>query len=80
MKQSLTLILANNGLSAKTRIGLVRNTDSFFKDDTVETRKINLTPSLLRNDSSSSTLTPVSSDQKEVCVVLSSAIYHIDAP
>ena len=35
----------------KSRKGTVRNTDSFFKDDTVETRKINLTPSLLRDDS-----------------------------
>lgn len=38
----------------KTRNGVVRNTDSFFKDDNVETRKITLTPNLLRDDSSAS--------------------------
>ena len=37
-------------IAAKSRKGTVRNTDSFFKDDNVETRKINLTPSLLRDD------------------------------
>src|ERR1700712_59335 len=30
--------------SSKSRNGTVRNTDSFFKDDSVETRKITLTP------------------------------------
>ena len=44
---------AEDGTAAKSRKGTVRNTDSFFKDDGVETRKINLTPSLLRDDSSS---------------------------
>lgn len=38
-----------------TKNGNVRNTDSFFKDDSVETRKITLTPNLLRDDSSGST-------------------------
>ena len=32
----------------------MRNTDSFFKDDTVETKKISLTPNLLREDSNGS--------------------------
>jgi hypothetical protein len=36
--------------SGRSRNGTVRNTDSFFKDDTVETRKITLTPNLLRDD------------------------------
>ncbi|KAI9794104.1 MAG: hypothetical protein M1833_000469 [Piccolia ochrophora] len=40
--------------SHKSRNGTVRNTDSFFKDDSVETRKITLTPNLLRDDSSPS--------------------------
>ncbi|KAH6658168.1 hypothetical protein BKA67DRAFT_207582 [Truncatella angustata] len=35
-----------------TRNGTVRNTDSFFKDETVETKKITLTPNLLRDDDS----------------------------
>jgi hypothetical protein len=34
-----------------SRRGNVRNTDSFFKDDSVETKKISLTPRLLRGDS-----------------------------
>jgi hypothetical protein len=38
-----------------TKNGTLRNTDSFFKDDTAETRKITLTPNLLRDDSSTST-------------------------
>lgn len=42
----------------------MRNTDSFFKDDGVETRKINLTPSLLRDDSNGSVLK--SSEAKDV--------------
>jgi hypothetical protein len=33
-----------------TKNGTVRNTDSFFKDETVETKKITLTPNLLRDD------------------------------
>lgn len=36
-----------------SRKGNVRNTDSFFKDDSVETKKISLTPRLLRGDSDS---------------------------
>ncbi|EGE05652.1 hypothetical protein TEQG_04661 [Trichophyton equinum CBS 127.97] len=35
----------------RSRNGVVRNTDSFFKDDTLETKKISLTPNLLRDDS-----------------------------
>ncbi len=49
--------------SRQTKNGTVRNTDSFFKDDSVETRKITLTPNLLRDDSSTSTRT--SNDSKE---------------
>lgn len=36
----------------KSRKGTPRNTDSFLKDDSLETRKITLTPGLLREDSS----------------------------
>lgn len=35
----------------KSRKGTPRNTDSFLKDDSIETRKITLTPGLLREDS-----------------------------
>ncbi|KAL9610046.1 MAG: hypothetical protein Q9167_005231 [Letrouitia subvulpina] len=45
--------------SSKSRKGTVRNTDSFFRDDNTETRRINLTPSLLRDDSSGSTVRSV---------------------
>ncbi|KAK4957800.1 protein phosphatase regulator, partial [Elasticomyces elasticus] len=38
----------------KSRKGTVRNTDSFFKDDNVETRKITITPQMLRDDSNGS--------------------------
>ncbi|KAI9770390.1 MAG: hypothetical protein M1840_003276 [Geoglossum simile] len=48
----------------KSRMGTVRNTDSFFKDDNVETRKITLTPNLLRDDSSTSTVR--SNDSREL--------------
>ncbi|KAL8783899.1 MAG: hypothetical protein Q9213_004317 [Squamulea squamosa] len=44
----------DDGTASKSRKGTVRNTDSFFKDDNTETRKINLTPSLLRDDSNGS--------------------------
>ncbi|KAI9698782.1 MAG: hypothetical protein M1836_003892 [Candelina mexicana] len=53
-----------DGVSPKSRHGVVRNTDSFFKDDNVETRKITLTPNLLRDDSSNST--PRTSESKEI--------------
>ncbi|KAI9801203.1 MAG: hypothetical protein M1825_003477 [Sarcosagium campestre] len=51
--------------SHKSRNGTVRNTDSFFKDDSVETRKITLTPNLLRDDSASS-LKSIDSRDKEL--------------
>ena len=35
----------------KSRKGTPRNTDSFLKDDSIETRKITITPGLLREDS-----------------------------
>ncbi|KAF1933260.1 uncharacterized protein M421DRAFT_415606 [Didymella exigua CBS 183.55] len=41
-----------------SRNGTLRNTDSFFKDENTETRKITLTPNLLRDDSSPSTTGP----------------------
>jgi hypothetical protein len=38
---------------SRSRNGTVRNTDSFFRDETVETKKITLTPNLLRDDNPS---------------------------
>jgi len=54
-QQELTTAEPNrseDGVS-RSRKGVVRNTDSFFRDDTVETKKISLTPRLLRGDSDS---------------------------
>ncbi len=45
-----------------TRNGTVRNTDSFFRDETIETKKITLTPGLLRDDNEPR----VSTDSKEL--------------
>jgi hypothetical protein len=52
--------------TSRSRNGTVRNTDSFFKDDTVETRKITLTPNLLRDDSSQSTTRTSNESSKEI--------------
>ena len=54
----LTFFLEDTLLS-KSRKGTVRNTESFFKDETRETQKITLTPKILREDNSG---TPRSSD------------------
>ncbi|KAM0431038.1 hypothetical protein ACHAPT_005675 [Fusarium lateritium] len=45
-------ILLDNKLEgpSRSRNGTVRNTDSFYRDETVETKKITLTPNLLRDD------------------------------
>lgn len=52
---------------SRSRNGTIRNTDSFFKDDAVETRKITLTPNLLRDDSLASTVR-TSEDTKDLLV------------
>ncbi|KAL2820787.1 hypothetical protein BJX63DRAFT_418400 [Aspergillus granulosus] len=43
---------------SRSRNGTLRNTDSFFKDDTVETKKISLTPNLLRDDTGAASNEP----------------------
>ncbi|KAI1327850.1 hypothetical protein F5Y16DRAFT_370476 [Xylariaceae sp. FL0255] len=45
-----------------TRNGTIRNTDSFFRDETIETKKITITPVLFRDDDESRT----SSDAKDL--------------
>jgi hypothetical protein len=42
---------AQDDLNSRPRNRIARNTDSFYKDDSVETKKISLTPRLLRGDS-----------------------------
>ncbi|KAJ5627922.1 hypothetical protein N7490_010150 [Penicillium lividum] len=42
---------AEQPIVSRSRNGTVRNTDSFFKDDTAEPKKISLTPNLLRDES-----------------------------
>lgn len=59
----------DNATAATSRKGTLRNTDSFFNDDGVETRKINLTPSLLRDDSNGTVLR--STEAKDVSHSLS---------
>lgn len=68
----------DNGTAVTSRKGTVRNTDSFFKDDGVETRKINLTPSLLRDDSNGSVLR--SSETKDLKARASLDSLEKDAP
>ena len=63
--------LTDEASSGKSRKGTVRNTDSFFKDDTNETRKITITPALFRDDSNTSTL--ISGEAKEVCYYVTSS-------
>lgn len=46
------MIILTDSIPSRSRNGTIRNTDSFFKDDTAEPKKISLTPNLLRNDSS----------------------------
>ncbi|OAX80441.1 hypothetical protein ACJ72_05230 [Emergomyces africanus] len=41
----------DDNATGRSRNGVVRNTDSFFQDDSLETKKISLTPNLLRDDS-----------------------------
>lgn len=53
-----TLIITSVDGKKQSRNGTVRNTDSFFRDESIETRKITLTPNILRDDSSSITSRP----------------------
>jgi hypothetical protein len=47
---------------SRSRNGTIRNTDSFFKDDAAEPKKISLTPNLLRDESASN-------EPREVCTI-----------
>lgn len=49
--------------NARSRNGTIRNTDSFFKDETAEPRKITLTPGLLREESGGTARTSESADR-----------------
>ncbi|PTB65165.1 hypothetical protein BBK36DRAFT_1160374 [Trichoderma citrinoviride] len=49
LRGSLDIVEKRDGPSI-SRNGNIRNTDSFFKDETAETKKITLTPNLLRDD------------------------------
>jgi hypothetical protein len=65
----------NDVVGGRIRKGVVRNTDSFFKDDSIETKKINLTPSILRDvrDETSATTSIYAGNQPQE-VKLESAI------
>ncbi|KAI5457719.1 hypothetical protein BGZ63DRAFT_416826 [Mariannaea sp. PMI_226] len=49
-RSSEEILLDTKVEPSRSRNGTVRNTDSFYKDETVETKKITLTPNLLRDD------------------------------
>ncbi|VUC34150.1 unnamed protein product [Clonostachys rosea] len=49
-RDSTELLGGHVDMVGRSRNGTMRNTDSFFKDDTAETKKITLTPNLLRDD------------------------------
>lgn len=63
-RNTVLLTLAPTERVSRSRNGTVRNTDSFFKDDSVETKKISLTPNLLRDEGAQS------GEVKEVCFLL----------
>ena len=65
-------------MNGKSRRGTLRNTDSFFKDDSVETRKITLTPNILRDDSSNSTIKSNESKEVRTAFRISSALFNAD--
>ena len=48
--EALVVTNQNGDTVNRSRKGVVRNTDSFFKDDSLETKKISLTPRLLRGE------------------------------
>ena len=51
--------------SKRSRNGTLRNTDSFFKDETAEPKKLSLTPSLLRDADQGVVASPRSSESKD---------------
>jgi len=55
VSRSSSDMLDNQLEGSRSRNGTVRNTDSFFKDDSVETRKITITPALFRDESANGT-------------------------
>lgn len=65
-REELTLTLSTEPTVSRSRNGTVRNTDSFFKDDTAEPKKISLTPNLLRDESGNSSTNNVLAEWKEV--------------
>lgn len=66
---SLTLA---DGTVNRSRNGTVRNTDSFFKDDTAEPKKISLTPNLLREENGAS------NESKEVGSWIEQGLFFLD--
>lgn len=50
------LVSLSDTATRTTRTGTIRNTDSFFGDDSAEPRKISLTPNLLRENSGESSV------------------------
>lgn len=62
--------------ATRSRNGTVRNTDSFFKDDSIETKKISLTPNLLRDELNNNKAT--NNEAREVsisCILIDKSTY-----
>ena len=70
------LLERSDSTSKRSRNGTLRNTDSFFKDDTAEPKKLSLTPSLLRDSDQSSVTSPRSSDSKDKVTSPSSDVFE----
>lgn len=76
--RGIGLIEVDDGTTAKSRKGTVRNTDSFFKDDSMETRKITITPNLLRDDSKGATVTSIEANDVSLIVSWRCAFVNLD--
>ena len=59
-------------------MGTIRNTDSFFKDDTAEPKKLSLTPSILREETASGS--PRSSESRDKSIPSQDSFEQIEAP
>lgn len=72
-RQQLTFLIEAAPL--KSRKGTPRNTDSFLKDDTIETRKITLTPGILREDNG-----PLKSPTESIRTASMESLHKVSSP
>lgn len=69
---------SDSSSSKRSRNGNIRNTDSFFKDETAEPKKMSLTPSLLRDADQGSASTKSSDSREKVMSPVSETFENID--